>query len=202
MIYPVMKKPFQFDSYRSLTPKQAREYFNWYVSMIPERVGVLSELFNGFWHHNVNFDYSLESLDPVWNYFKSHIETVIKSEEDMRKEMEGAPEWVIESELKDRRFPSTETLIVAMDLGMYLGETLVRNFPVLYWGFIIKPKNHVSVNRPVILGLKHKMDIDPWSVIHVMCLHVVRESHDQRGLREMVDVWKVYFSDVDREQDQ
>lgn len=193
MIYPVLKKPFPFDSYRSLTEKQARELFDWYISMIPERVAVLNDLFSGYFHCSVPFDYSLESLDPVWNAFKPHIETVTKSEEQRRKEMEGAPEWVIESDLKDRRFPSPETLLVAMDLAMYLGETLVRNFPGLHWGFVTKPKSYVSVNRPVILGLKQNLAIDPFTKIHVMCLDIVRPSQDERGLREMVDVWKVHF---------
>lgn len=47
-----------------------------------------------------------------------------------------------------------ETLSLALDISIYLGETIIKNYPNLYWGHYTRPKNEFSANRPVIVGLK------------------------------------------------
>lgn len=56
---------------------------------------------------------------------------------------------------------SDETISLCFDLGIYLGECLIRCVPNLSWGYRIKPKNYLHYARPILVrGELHK-DFDP-----------------------------------------
>ena len=192
MIYPMADPPFEIDSFQALTAAQARRHFEWYISSIPERVSLLQECFNSVWRCRLTFDYSLESLGPLWNAFEKHMRTEKRSEKQIRAENAGAPEYVIEEMLRDRRYPTTGTYIIALDIAMYFGEVLARHLPGIYWGFFTRAKKTASVNCPVLLGFAHRMNLDPTRIVIVGCRRSI-EKRNPRFLSEVVEVWKGYL---------
>lgn len=194
MIYTMIEPPFKFDSFETLTKQQAQQLFDWYISMIPERAKLLEECFNKVWRCNLQFDYSLESLDLLWAAFEKHIEIEEKTEKQIRAENKGMPEYVIEEELKDRRYPSRGTYMIALDIAMYFGEALARHLPGIHWGFFTKPKKMASVNEAVLLGFG-KRYMDPTRIVRVACQKSIN-SPKPYALSEIIEVWKGFIPDA------
>jgi hypothetical protein len=188
MIYPMFAPPFKFDGFETMTKKQAQQYFDWYISCIPERVKLLEELFANVWQSDVAFDYSMESVYLLWEEFEKHIEVEVKSKKQIMAENQGVPEFLIEELLKDRRYVANNTLVFAMDFAMYLGEVLARNWPGIYWGFFTKPKNMASVNQPVLLGFKYDTYLDPRRIIQTGCGRSI-DKKNPSYLRETLEHW-------------
>ena len=44
-----------------------------------------------------------------------------------------------------------ETLSLALDIPIYYGETIIKNYPNMYWGHFTRPKREFFANKPVIL---------------------------------------------------
>jgi len=184
--------PFKFDSFETLTKKEAQTLFDWYISCIPERVALLEECFNDVWRCCVKFDYNLSSLDPLWECYEKHIEIERKSEKQIRAENKGFPEHVINELLKDNRDLSKGTYIIALDIAMYYGETLARNLPGIHWGFFDKPKSALSVNKAVLLGFENKQYLDP-TIIVLNCTRRSMDNLNPKELSQVTDVWRKYL---------
>lgn len=191
MIYPALIPPFEFESYETLTKKQAQQLFDWYISCIPQRVELLEECFNGVWGCGIHFDYSLESLDPLWEAFEKHMKIEKKSIKQVMEEHKGFPIHVMKEILKDRRDLSKGTYVTALDIAMYFGEVLARHLPGVHWGYFTKPKKLASVNQPVLLGFGNDY-MDPAQTVLVGCYRSI-EGPNPRYLSHIVDVWRRFL---------
>lgn len=192
MIYPLMEPPFRFASFREMSKEQAKEHFDWFISLIPDRVQLLDECFNAVWGCGVRFDYSVESLCPVWAAFEPHIETEEKSDAEIQAELATSPEWLHETLAHKRLKLSLGTTTIAMDMGMYYGEVINRNVPGVHWGYVTRPKSLRSVNRPVLFGFIKRMVLDPRDIVYTGCLRSLRE-RNPRFLAENLEVWKRFL---------
>ena len=72
-VYKVLEPPFKCENFENMKPKQAKEYFEWFQSQIPERINILSEAIHEY-DKNIVLDYSEESLIKVWSWFVDLIE--------------------------------------------------------------------------------------------------------------------------------
>lgn len=170
MDYTLMIAPFDFgnhnriaaqqffDNYAffELTSKQAKEYFEWFKSEIPNRIAMLWERIKKDIPEVQPFDDSPESLISLWEWYETKIEQVPMSEAEIAYQVSKYPKWMEEEIRKITRKYTDETLSLALDIAIYLGEMVVKNYPYLYWGHYARPKNEVAVNRPVILRLNSK----------------------------------------------
>ena len=83
-----------------------------------------------------------------------------------------------------------ETLSIALDISIYLGETVRKNYPNLYWGYRAKPKNEFSANRPVILKLVGKRAYFNPSRIVFVAMVKSSEAHDKSQLYDLYRYWE------------
>ena len=184
MSYSLMIAPFDFanhdriaahqffDNYAffELTPKRAKEYFLWYTSEIPNRIALLWEYMKQDRPETEPFDYSPESLLPLWEWYETKIEQVPMSKKEIEYQVAQYPKW-IENEIRKEVILkyTDETLSLALDISIYLGETVLKNYQNLYWGYRTKPKNEFSANRPVILKLASKRPyFNPSRIVFVL----------------------------------
>ncbi len=98
-----------------------------------------------------------------------------------KKEIEYAvkrfPKY-LESEIrKNTKKFTDETLSLALDISIYLGEIAVKNYPHLRWNYRTRPKRELSVYRPVIDRLNYKMTLDPSRIVFVQMLTSVKEQN-------------------------
>ena len=191
MSYSLMIAPFDFanhdriaarqffDNYAffELTPKQAKEYFLWYTSEIPNRIALLWEYIKQERPEAEPFDYSPESLIPLWEWYETKIEQVPMTAKEIESRVRMFPKY-LESEIqKNTKKFTDETLSLALDISIYLGEVVVKNHPHLRWNYRTRPKREISVYRPVIDGLNYKMTLDSSRIVFVQMLTSVKEQN-------------------------
>ena len=204
MAYSLMVAPFDFanhdriaarqffDNYAffELTARQAKEYFNWYMEQIPNRITLLWEYMKQECPETEPFDYSPESLIPLWEWYETKVQQVPMSQKEIEFQAARYPKW-IENEIRKETMKYTdETLSIALDISIYLGETVRKNYPNLYWGYRAKPKNEFSANRPVILKLVGKRAYFNPSRIVFVAMVKSSEAHDKSQLYDLYRYWE------------
>lgn len=180
-----------FDNYAffELTPKQAKEYFLWYKSEIPNRIALLWEYMKQERPEMEPFDYSPESLIPLWEWYETKIEQVPMTAKEIESRVRIFPKY-LESEIRKNTKKFTDkTLSLALDISIYLGEVVVKNYPHLRWNYRTRPKREFSVYRPVIDGLNDKMTFEPSQVLFVLMLKSTKEQNRNR-LYDLYHHWE------------
>lgn len=205
MSYSLMIAPFDFanhdriaawqffDNYAffELTPKQAKEYFLWYTSEIPNRIALLWEYMKQDRPETEPFDYSPESFLPLWEWYETKIERVPMSKKEIEYQVTQYPKW-IENEIRKEVIIkyTDETLSLALDISIYLGETVLKNYPNLYWGYRTNPRNEFSANRPVILKLLGKRPyFNPSRIVFVLMVKFCK-GDNENSLYDLYRYWE------------
>ena len=176
-----------FDNYTffELTPKRAKEYFLWFKNEIPNRITMLWEYMKEERPESQPFDYSPESLIPLWDWYETKIKQIPQTRKEIEYNVSRYPKWMEENVRKITMKYTDETLSLALDISIYLGETIIKNYPNLYWGHFVRPKNEFSAKRPVILGLKSKPKRFDSSRVVFVCMIKSSEKSDKNRLYDL-----------------
>lgn len=134
-----------------MTPAQAQENFDWFLSKIPERMEYLRQrCATDLKISESDLDFSPESLKLVWRWFID-IARIVPTQPEELKRLEAGAKIFGASFINKYQF-SVASQFIMRDIGMYLGEVFVRNYPQLYWSYYTKPKNVQGVNEPLVFG--------------------------------------------------
>lgn len=149
-----------FDHYAffELTPKRAKEYFLWFEQQISDRIALLWEYMKQERPDSQPFDYSPESLLPLWEWYETKIKQIPMSKKEIEYKVSIKPKWMEENVRKNTMKFTDESLSLALDISTYLGETVVKNYPNLHWGYFTRPRRELFARRPVILGLNGRVN--------------------------------------------
>jgi len=189
MEYELMGEPFDFEGFVSLTKKQAEAYFQWYLGQIDGRIHQLESYIKDTSNCKVIFDYSVESLIPLWEWYETKIIVEEMSQDEIEEELEGRPDWMQAEILKDTTKISIKTWAFGMDIAMYFAEVFIKHNPSVKWGYFTKPKSRVSLNRPVLLGFVGGKDLDPRRIVVNCTYRSIREKKMSR-LYDLYYVWQ------------
>lgn len=185
MNYPMMEPPFEVKPFEEMNKKEAQQHFDWYVSQIPERLGLLRKAFETTGGGTVHeLDLSADSLKVLWRWFQGHVNYVEKSKAQIEDELANMPDWLRASGGHATKEPSRGTLILAMDVAIYFGEVFATRFDTISWGFVTKPKSLAHVNRPVLVGFRNTQ-LDPRTVI----LNSLKKTNPD-ALYELFLIWR------------
>ena len=135
---------------RLLSEEETQLYFEWYTSIIEERIDYLRS------YSNIRLDFTSRSLIKLWDWFlkNAKIEPTPQArlDEVERVYREANSPFVREaSKILSVQF-STESEYMIQDIAMYWGQVFVKNHPEIYWSYYTKPKTDVFRNSPVLLG--------------------------------------------------
>jgi hypothetical protein len=134
--------------YRAMTPKEAKEYFEWFKENIPAEMETLRRVVP----KKISLDFSPESLIPLEKWFLPARAYKKLPKKQIMEDYANAPDYILEEMLRSRYAPTWQTVTIAAMVGVYLGEVFVRNDKDLYWGYVKKPKSDVHFNMPVVYG--------------------------------------------------
>lgn len=188
MKYEMMIPPFDRVEFEEMNKKQVQEYFNWYIGQVDYRISLL---LNAIKEEGIdaNFDYSIESLIPLWEWYEKKISYRKLDEAEYQSRIKKYPEWmknyIAEKDL------SWETLMYCMDIAIYFAEVIIRHNDGIKWGFFTKPKNRGDVNQPVLLGFKYGKDLNPRLVVENCTRHSGEKKLSTR-LYDMYYTWIKY----------
>ena len=190
--YDFLFPPLGLDFY-NMTPKQARENFEWFISVIPERM----EYFRNRCASDLSItvellDYSAESLKLVWRWFlkTARMEKTPKAE---MKKMKEAAKIFGESFVNGEQF-TVSTQFIMRDIGIYIGQSYVLNYPQLHWHYYTKPKSEMNAKQPVIAGFYVKDHITEGDVnINPMGFVNGAASNFFDNTQKVTDVYDLYM---------
>jgi hypothetical protein len=193
MAYRTTQPPFTL-KFWEMSKKELKAYFEWFMAMIPERVGELADAVR----HSPGFedwrpDYTPDSLDALGEWFASQVETRPRTEEELQeiRDSSRVPVDIPREELTNRTFS------LAMDVGMYLSQVLVRNHPELRWQQPLGGKTFVDYGQPVLVG-SSPIPFNPVRLAVTLAYRFASESRTGGELREVYDIWsKKLFRKLD-----
>lgn len=126
--------------WHELSPGDARKVFAKVIAAREERVASLRQLLEA---NGRQLGISNDDIQDLEDWFRGHV--VADPDEPSR--------------------PDARSLALAFDIGVFLGELMIRRRPELRWKLLTSPKRDVSFQRPVVSGFSDpSMHIDPiWS---------------------------------------
>ena len=185
--YPLMIPPIN-KSFNDFSTKETKQHFEWYVAQSDTRINQLQNYIIETGSPEVILDGTIESFIPLWRWFEGNIKTEKKTEEEIEAELVGRPEWV-HPQIKEMNWKLTVlTLALTVDISFYFAKVFIDHNPGIKWGYRTKPKSLVSVNKPVLVGFRNRVIMDPRQVVRVCCLKSVDEK-DETRLLDLYNVW-------------
>ena len=179
--------------FENITNKEAKAYFEKFVADIPERIAILEEYANKQCGANIPFDYTVESLKPLWAWFETVMAVEEMTEEDIKRELSEHADWMKEIILQDTTQETLETIAISLDIAVYFAEVFRRhNAEKIYWTYIARSKRHASYNRPVLKGFINNVDMDAVILMSVATKRSLREKKSDR-LIEIYSKWLEYI---------
>jgi hypothetical protein len=184
MAYAAIQPPFRL-KLREMPKKELHRYYQWFMEVLPQRIKGLAEVIRetpGF--ENWQPDYSPTSLDRLGDWFAGQIETRNRTKEEIQ---------AIESRLVfPMEIPSEEltnrTFSLAMDIGMYFSEVLLKNYPFLKWEQPLGNKKFVDYGQPSLAGFG-KVTLNPVGLMVTLAYGLAKKTKTGRRLREIYDYW-------------
>jgi len=185
MSYTIIQPPFTL-KLREMSPKELNRYYQWFMEVLPQRVNELTETVRqtpGFeaWQP----DCTPASLDTLGQWFAGQVETRKRTQEELRA-------------IKDRLvflmdIPSEEltnrTFSLAMDIGMYFSQVLMKNYPSLKWKQPLDDRKFADYGQPCLSGFG-PVSLNPVrNGGHVFAHGLASKTKTGKRLREVYDYW-------------
>ena len=184
-------------SFQEMTSKQAEENFRWFVSKIPERMEYFRNRCSNDLKVSIDeLNYTADSLILVWRWFLQIARMEKTPKEELEKMKEGAK--VFGDSFVNREQFTVATKFIMRDIGMYVGQCYVLNYPNLYWHFKTKPKNSVTVNQPLVAGFRAKY-MDKEGAVFFQPIHMVevRAANFYDKTQKETDLYNIFMKWVE-----
>jgi hypothetical protein len=182
MDYAIVKPPFPL-RFRERSKSELETYRTWFHRVSPERIAELAravESTRGFENWKPNL--TPESLETLGKWFDGQVQTRKRTSVEVERIRAtlAFPIDVPEEELTDR------TYSLAMDIGMYFGDVILKNLPGTRWDQPLKNKKYIDYGQPVIMGFG-TVPLNPVGVLVTTAYGVSRGKPSR--LRDLYDTW-------------
>lgn len=188
MDYPLPEIPFILVPFEDMNKKQVEQYFQWFMDEKDKRLQQLELYINKNNTEKIVLDKRPGSLVSLWEWFEPHIKWEDRTEKEISDEAKGKPEWMREIIQQSTRKMTMLTMSLASDIATYFGETLIHNNPGIRWGYLLKPPKFIDVKRPVLLGFRNNITLNPIRIVHT-CIFRSCEKRDKNQLYELYNKW-------------
>lgn len=191
MEYTMMIPPFEIEEFSSLNKQKVKQYFEWFCNQIPFRLSLLNQAF--VLDNGTNLDYSKKSLIYLWRWFMTDVFEITKKEKkEIQAEKKNFPTWMHEDIEKDKWKPTTESLTIAMDIGIYVSEVIRLHNSSLSWGVVSKPKSLEHVNKPVIIGFSSPVEFSFPRIMSTLIEKLKDGEKDEKELIQLIETWQTF----------
>ena len=182
MTYTIIQPPFPL-LFRERSKTELETYGAWFHEVAPQRIAkLMTTVRNTPGYESWEPNATPESLDILGRWFEGEVETREKTadEIDETRAKLTFPIDIPEDELTDK------TLSLAMDIGMYFGQVILKNLTGTRWDQPLKKKNFADYGQPVIMGFG-TVPLNPVRVITMTAYGISRGKPAR--LRELYDTW-------------
>lgn len=181
--YKTIEPPFTL-KFAEMSKPELRDYYRWFLEVIPSRVDELAGAVKrtpGF--ESWAADFTPSSLEALGNWYAMQVETRPRTGDEIEELAAKLPFPVSSRELTNR------TISLAMDIGMYLSQVLLRNSPPLKWDQLFGGKTYIDYGQPVLTGFLDKIPRNPVGAITTLAYCFIDKTRTGKRLREIYDTW-------------
>jgi hypothetical protein len=184
MSYATIQPPFSL-RFREMPKAELRAYLDWFLGQIPERIAQLEQevrLASAFYDWAANK--SPDSLTALGAWFVTQVETRKRTTDEMAalRASGSFPVNIPEDELTNRTFS------LAMDLGMYLAETLRAQHPKLKWQQPLDDPKFADFGQPVLVGFG-AVPLNPVRIVLNLAYGIAGKKQDGARLVSLYAYW-------------
>ena len=191
MEYIYNEFPEEYERIKELKKKDVQRMFDWYVSQSETRIDILKQYVNQDSQVPIDFDYTPESLIPLWTWFEPKIRKQRRKYRDILRERKEQPKWM--REYIPREEFTLKTLNLIWDIAYYFAEVMLRNNKTIKWGFFLASPRVDSAKEPVLMGFVGG-SLNPQRIVCV-CTLKSYECSNPRVLYETYKVWLEYIEE-------
>ena len=123
----------------------------------------------------------------MWRWFLKKARLEKRSKEELKAMEEGAKifgeSWIVRKKL------SPATMLMLLDVAMYVGECFVRAHESLYWDYVKKPKREVRIHQPAVFGFPDGSFFAPIHMVHVQAVKLYDGEASDRDLYKVFCFW-------------
>lgn len=182
-MYPSITPPIGIPAIATeMTTRQAKQYFEWFRAIIPERMNLLEgEVCKSSAYSTWRTDYSPESLQPLAAWFAANVAT--EAIEPQPIAMRGMQVASVAYKL------SGETYTRSFDAGIYFGETLIRSIPDAAWDIVSKgSKRNANYGHSVVRG-RSSLPCNPGRLMVTFAHAVVGKIYGPERIQDLYVRW-------------
>jgi hypothetical protein len=184
MAYSIIQPPFEL-KFREMPKKDLIAYRDWFHAVMPERMAELTKAVKataGF--EDWDADLTSDSLGPLGEWFRVEVETRKRTDAEMGelKSRLTFPIDVPNEELTNRTFS------LAMDIGMYFGQVILKNLPGTRWDQPVRNPKFADHGQPVIMGFG-AVPLNPVRIAVTLAYAFAAKEQSGGRLRALYDVW-------------
>jgi len=182
MTYATIQPPFSLQ-FREMAKKDLMAYAAWFHESTPGRIAELTRAVKGTpRHERWEPDMTPESLAELGAWFESQVATRKKSPDELEttKAKLVFPIDIPDEELTNR------TLSLAVDVGMYFAQVVLKNLPGTRWDQPLGNKKFADYGQPVIMGF----GTVPLNPVRVIVSNAQKAANKERvDLRRLYETW-------------
>jgi hypothetical protein len=184
MSYSIIQPPFTL-KFRDMSADELKSYRKWFLEAIPSRVIELQRAVNS----DPNFrawkpDHNRASVETLGVWLSQQVETRPRTAEEIDR-IKGRAAFdfdVSTEELTNRTFS------LAMDAGMYFGESLGRHYSHLEWDQPLKDKKFADFGQMVLLGFG-RASLNPVRIVVTFCSGIAHSKQTAKRFDEVYGYW-------------
>jgi len=183
--YRTIQPPFATLKFWTMPKEELRSYYRWFLDQIPERIPELEKAVSETpRYERWRADATPSSLGDLGEWFVGQVETRPRTEEELAEMKRDSP-YPIDVEPDEL---TNRTFSLAMDIGMYLSQVLMKNIPALRWDHPLGSPKFVDYGQPVLRG-SGRVAMNPVRLMVTLAYGIARKTQSAHRLRELYDIW-------------
>jgi hypothetical protein len=183
MTYTSIQPPFTL-VFREMPKKELNRYFEWFMELLPQRLDELTRAVKGtHGYEDWQSDGTPESLNTLGIWFAGQVHTRARTYDELHIENRSVfPMDIPGEEL------TTRTFSLAMDVGMYLSQVFLRNYPALQWEQPLGSKKFIDYGQPVLVKFKPG-PFNPVRMVVTFAYGLESKQKTGEDLKRLYSIW-------------
>lgn len=160
-------------------------YFNWFMERLPSRIEMLESTVRGMSFPQWSADCTKCSLQNLGEWYAGQIRTEPRSIEEQTQLANTNPM----APANDLSWKLTNlTYSYAVDVGIYMAETLRHQFEFLRWEPMLKDKKDTDYGQAVLIGVG-QVPLNPVAIMITLAWGIARKTYSSSRLSELYSFW-------------